>query len=144
MLFSFEGSENDCKKSGPKTPATVAYFSLDSLYNQDYYQISLMYGFNVPIEIQPINHPNQTYNALGDSCVATGCKNDLKAHCPATLASKDVQNQHVVACKSACKAFGIFNASCPNAKTYLHDMTSPNYCASHSVRFNVNFCLRQN
>ncbi|XP_017490463.1 PREDICTED: thaumatin-like protein 1, partial [Rhagoletis zephyria] len=118
-------ANNDCHRNGPTTPATVVYIALDSLHQQDYYQLSLADGFNVPVEVEPLNHPNNnigsnngSYNAIGGHCIPAGCKADLNQVCPPELAVKSKvggQESVVVGCRSPCQAFSTDQYCCTGA-----------------------------
>ncbi|KAI4338215.1 hypothetical protein L6164_016559 [Bauhinia variegata] len=77
------GSVNCTSPGSP--PATIAEFTLGPL---DFYDISLVDGFNLPIAVQ-------TFNGTGN-CSSAGCDGDLRQSCPSELALKD--GDKVTAC----------------------------------------------
>ncbi|CAD6261610.1 unnamed protein product [Miscanthus lutarioriparius] len=85
------GSALKCGSSGA-TPASLAEFTLASV---DYYDVSLVDGFNLPMVITPVNRQG--------NCSAAGCDGDLRLSCPSELAVK--ANGRTVACRSACDVF---------------------------------------
>ncbi|KAF7842585.1 thaumatin-like protein 1 [Senna tora] len=86
----------NCGGIGATLPATLAKFTLDSgRALQDYYDVSLIDGYNLPMMVEAKK------GSLG-SCMATGCMADLNQRCPSELRIDGGD-----ACKSvACDAFG--------------------------------------
>ncbi|KAL9252412.1 Pathogenesis-related thaumatin-like protein [Drosera capensis] len=124
------GTSLQCKASG-NPPATLAEFSLSVL---DFYDVSLVDGFNLPLVVTPID-------GVGN-CSVVGCDHDLRDSCPAELAQK--AGGKTVACRSACDVFGtdeycckgvygnpvlchatyyskLFKDACPTAYSYAYD-----------------------
>ncbi|KAH7846388.1 hypothetical protein Vadar_013438 [Vaccinium darrowii] len=89
------GGKLQCTGSGVP-PATLAEFTSGNTSNtKDFYDVSLVDGYNVGIGIQ-------TSGGTGD-CRYAGCIADLNKSCPPEL--QVINNGSVVACKSACAAF---------------------------------------
>nr|DAD24531.1 TPA_asm: hypothetical protein HUJ06_025995 [Nelumbo nucifera] len=85
------GNSLKCKASG-QTPASLAEFTLAAL---DFYDVSLVDGFNLPLVVTPVNgHGN---------CSVAGCDGDLRPNCPAELSVK--YGGKIIACRSACDVF---------------------------------------
>lgn len=106
----------------------------------DYYDVSLVDGFNVPISVEPVD-------GTGD-CKDTACSANLNTDCPDDLKVTGASNDTaVVGCKSACDAFEepiycctgdygspstcgpsnysqIFKKACPSAYSYAYDDAS--------------------
>jgi hypothetical protein len=94
-------------------PVNLAQFTFDGAGNQDFYDVSLVDGYNLLMRIVPIAETfKKTRNGKYD-CNAAGCHADLNAHCPNELAVK--YNGGTVACKSACEAFNIDEYCCRGA-----------------------------
>ncbi|CAH2042954.1 unnamed protein product [Thlaspi arvense] len=74
-------------------PVTLAEFTLGTGGGQDFYDVSLVDGYNLPVEVE----------AKGGSggCGSAGCVADLNRRCPSELKAANGD-----ACKSACEAFG--------------------------------------
>ncbi|KAM7266563.1 hypothetical protein ACFE04_004460 [Oxalis oulophora] len=145
------GGVLNCAGAGGNPPATLAEFTLDS--PMDFYDVSLVDGYNLPISISP-------RGGSGDQCKNIGCVSDLNRSCPVGL--QVVINGNVVACKSACMAFNtpeycctgafsnpntckptnysrLFKASCPTAYSYAYDdPTSTFTCAG--ADYLISFC----
>ncbi|CAL9173201.1 unnamed protein product, partial [Musa hybrid cultivar] len=146
------GSVLKCSASG-QTPATLAEFTLAPL---DFYDVSLVDGFNLPITVTPVN-------GQGGNCSSAGCDGDLRDNCPSELAVKF--DGKTVACRSACDVFNtdqyccrgvfgnsvicqptyyskIFKQACPGAYSYAYDdPTSIFTCVGGD--YIVSFCSKR-
>uniref|UniRef100_A0A453T8B2 Thaumatin-like protein n=2 Tax=Aegilops tauschii subsp. strangulata TaxID=200361 RepID=A0A453T8B2_AEGTS len=142
----------ECSGRGAAPPATLAEFTLASIGGDDFYDVSLVDGFNLPVLVAPAN----------GSCPTTDCPTDLNAQCPPEL--RVIVAGATVACRSACEAFGteayccngahgtpaacaptgysrLFKAACPRAYSYAYDdATSTFTCAGGSAGYGVVFC----
>lgn len=99
-----------CKGAGGIPPATLAEFTLDGADGKDFYDVSFVDGYNVPMTITPVGGAtpiagNQYW------CGSAGCGTDLNTNCPTALQQKDAGGQ-IVACKSACEAFNTDQYCC--------------------------------
>lgn len=151
-----------CGGAGGKPPATLAEFQIAGFGGKDFYDISLVDGYNLPMSVTPVagtfvpSDPNDPYD-----CGSPGCVADLNATCPVELQEKNAAGE-VVACLSACEKFGtdeycckganntpetcpptsysmIFKEACPRAYSYAYDDQSSTYtCLGGSYR--ITFC----
>ncbi|KAF1758890.1 hypothetical protein GCK72_015351 [Caenorhabditis remanei] len=136
-----ENSEQ-CNGAGGVPPASLAEFTLKPWGGQDFYDVSLIDGYNLPVQIEPRG---------GSGCKrAGGCVKDINSECPVALAVKG-HNGNVVACKSGCLeyntdqeccrgAYGtpdkchrsataqMFKDACPTAYTALFSCLNWRYC----------------
>ncbi|KAF5348841.1 hypothetical protein D9756_009713 [Leucocoprinus leucothites] len=124
-------------------PATVAEWTLSADQNQDFYDVSLVDGFNLPMRIT---------NNKG--CGTADCPADLNPSCPGALKGPTDPSGAVVGCRSACEAnldgnqsdsgnccsgshntaatcppsgvqfYDFFKGNCPNAYAYAFDESS--------------------
>ncbi|EKM57115.1 uncharacterized protein PHACADRAFT_254685 [Phanerochaete carnosa HHB-10118-sp] len=124
-------------------PATVAEFTLQGNGNLDYYDVSLVDGYNLPMRID---------NTQG--CGVASCPVDLGPNCPSPLIGPFDSTGFPVGCKSACEAnldgnqanspnccsgqydtaatcpssgvayYSYFKGNCPNAYAYAYDESS--------------------
>ncbi|XP_015688578.2 thaumatin-like protein 1b [Oryza brachyantha] len=151
----------DCAGNTAKPPATLAEFTLDGSGGMDFYDVSLVDGYNLPMLVTPQS------GASGGSCVPTGCMVDLNGRCPAELRvalPAAAAGGDGVACKSACEAFGsaqyccsggygspntcrpspysrFFKDACPRAYSYAYDdATSTFTCAGGDTSYDIVFC----
>ncbi|KAK4772241.1 hypothetical protein SAY86_014016 [Trapa natans] len=141
--------EVECNGAGATPPATLAEFTLGSSGSQDFYDVSLVDGYNLPIIVQGTGHSG--------SCETTGCVTDLNQKCPEELRAGGGSG-----CKSACEAFGrpeyccsgaynnpttcrpslysqIFKAACPKSYSYAYDDATSTFTCS-GADYTVTFC----
>ncbi|KAL1745475.1 thaumatin [Schizophyllum fasciatum] len=123
-------------------PATVAEWTLSGDGDADWYDVSLVDGFNIPVAVTP-----------SSECQEASCPADLNPDCPAELQQKGADGK-VVGCKSACFAnldgnqqdsanccsgshntaetcppdgvqfYDYFKSSCKNSYVYAYDESS--------------------
>ncbi|KAF2306255.1 hypothetical protein GH714_015992 [Hevea brasiliensis] len=101
-----------CSGDGAIPPATLAEFTLNGSYGLDFYDVSLVNGYNLPILIAP-------QGGTGGNCTITGCGVDLNNACPSELKVMDSENGESVACKSACDALKEPQYCCTGAYNIL-------------------------
>lgn len=140
------GGVLNCNGAGGIPPASLAEFTLSGAGGDDFYDVSFVDGFNVPMTITPIGGASPT---PGNPywCGTAGCGTDLNPNCPSALKEVDASGR-TVACKSACEEFGTdqyccrgafgtantcnpsswpvdyaayFKSACPNAYSYAYD-----------------------
>ncbi|GAB4847820.1 hypothetical protein Ancab_026882 [Ancistrocladus abbreviatus] len=146
------------KCSGPgQSPATLVEFTIAQQENAlDFYDVSLVTGFNVPVVVTPLRSKG--------NCSIAGCDTDLRNSCPSELAV--TAEGKTIACQSACDAFRtdeyccrgtygnpgsckstnystIFKAACPVAYSYaFDDPTSIKTCSASD--YVLAFCASRN
>ncbi|PPQ75613.1 hypothetical protein CVT26_001545 [Gymnopilus dilepis] len=104
-------------------PASLAEFTLSGSGNKDYYDVSLVDGYNLPIRID---------NNVG--CPVPKCAVDLGPNCPAPLKGPFDSTGFPVGCKSACIANLSGNpANSPNCCSGSYD--TPATCPSSGVAY---------
>lgn len=140
----------ECNGSGATPPATLSEFTLGAAPgDHDYYDVSLVDGFNVPMIIDA--------EGGSGSCLTTGCASDLNQHCP-----NELRVGAGDACNSACGVFGtpeyccsgpnaspdtctpsaysqIFKSSCPRAYSYAFDDATSTYTCV-GADYTITFC----
>ncbi|KAK9987802.1 hypothetical protein SO802_028041 [Lithocarpus litseifolius] len=125
-----------CAGGNAKPPATLAEFTLNGDGGLDFYDVSLVDGYNLPMLVVP-------QKGTSGGCGATGCLVDLNGACPTEL-KVVARGTGSVACRSACEAFGdprfccseayatpdtcgpslyslFFKHACPRAYSYAYD-----------------------
>jgi hypothetical protein len=136
-------------------PASLAEFLLKGAAGKDFYDVSFVDGYNLPISIAP-----NSGTANGYDCGAPACSS--LPNCPEELQDKDSKG-NVIGCKSACAAFGsdeycctggnsvrgncdankyslqVKNA-CPDVYTYAYDDSTSMYACSPGSGYTVTFC----
>ncbi|XP_062227238.1 pathogenesis-related thaumatin-like protein 3.5 [Phragmites australis] len=146
------GTKLKCGASG-EPPASLAEFTLAA---RDFYDVSLVDGFNLPMVVKPVNGEG--------NCSAAGCDGDLRENCPSELAVK--VNGRTVACRSACDVFDTdqyccrgqfgnpstchptfyskkFKAVCPTAYSYAYDDPTSIFTCSNAD-YIITFCSNRN
>jgi len=141
-------------------PATLAEFTLNS-NGQDFYDVSLVDGFNLPLNI-----------TSDKGCPIAGCSADLNANCPANLKGPTNSAGGVVGCKSDCLVdpnptdspsccsgthntaatcppsgvpdYSYFKTGCPDSYVYAYDESSGTAlwtCSSADLpNYTITFC----
>jgi hypothetical protein len=85
-----------CNGATGAASATLAEFTLGGGSSADFYDVSLVDAFNVPIIIAPQG---------GAGCATAGCAANLAPGCPGELQDVDSTGS-IVACLSSCAKFG--------------------------------------
>ncbi|CAO3650465.1 unnamed protein product [Mucor hiemalis] len=93
-----------CGTPGAANPATLAEFFFNGFGGKDYYDISLVDGYNLAMSIAP----NGGTTPSGYSCGTPKCS---IASCPSEYAFKDATG-NVVSCLSACSKTGSAQDCC--------------------------------
>ncbi|KAL6521170.1 hypothetical protein OROGR_017739 [Orobanche gracilis] len=142
----------ECNGAGAVPPATLVEFTLAGDGGKDFYDVSLVDGFNLPVSVSP-DRPD---------CQATACPADINNGCPEELAIKDTKGG-IIGCKSACVAFSqpqycctgaystpdtckptnyskMFKRSCPEAYSYAYDDTSSTFTCPTGGNYLITFC----
>ncbi|KAK2630699.1 hypothetical protein QOZ80_UnG0728670 [Eleusine coracana subsp. coracana] len=118
-----------CNGGGAAPPATLAEFTLDGSGGMDFFDVSLVDGYNLPMLIVPqvaaggVAGINSNGSAGAGKCMATGCLVDLNGACPADLrvtmpastTAGGTGGSGAVACRSACEAFNTPQYCCSGA-----------------------------
>lgn len=101
----------NCGPVGGVPPVTIAEFTTGGGGGQTFYDVSVVDGFNFPIQIVPDRSTigempsNQSPNTEKYYCGTSGCTSNLNKSCPVPLQVVSENTGEVVACKSACAAF---------------------------------------
>ncbi|KAJ0085521.1 hypothetical protein Patl1_09532 [Pistacia atlantica] len=150
----------ECSGSGAAPPATLAEFKLDGYGGLDYYDVSLVDGYNLPMLVVP-------QGGSGQNCSTTGCVVDLNGACPSELKVMSEDGKDGVACKSACEAFQqpqyccngaystpdtckpssysqIFKNACPHAYSYAYDDKTSTFTCASGPDYTITFCPTPN
>ncbi|VFQ82982.1 unnamed protein product [Cuscuta campestris] len=146
-----------CAGGGAIPPATLAEFTLNGDQGLDFYDVSLVDGYNLPMLIV-------AKGGKSGGCAATGCLVDLNRACPAALrvARGKGRGSECVACKSACLAFNdpvyccseayatpdtchpsayslYFKHACPRSYSYAYDDKTSTFTCS-GADYLIMFC----
>ncbi|KAK3039176.1 hypothetical protein RJ639_026709 [Escallonia herrerae] len=146
------GTSLKCTASG-EPPASLAEFTLAS---PDFYDVSLVDGFNLPMSVKAVNGRG--------NCSTAGCDGDLRQNCPRELQRR--ANGKVVACRSACDVFDtdeyccrgvhgnsatcqptyyskLFKEACPTSYSYAYDDPTSIFTCS-GPDYIITFCVSRN
>ncbi|KAJ8092085.1 hypothetical protein PM082_024325 [Marasmius tenuissimus] len=141
-------------------PTTTAEFTLGTSLGGDFYDVSMVDGFNLPMQI--------TNNK---KCPVASCPVDLNSSCPTQLRGATAKDGSNTSCKSSCLAnldgkqtdspnccsgssntpdsctqagvqfFDYFKGRCPNAYAYAYDETALTTCeGGEDIEYTVTFC----
>ncbi|KAI3474616.1 hypothetical protein Pfo_029785 [Paulownia fortunei] len=142
----------ECNGAGAIPPASLVEFTLAGANGRDFYDISLVDGFNLPVSVRPV----------GANCATTTCPADINRGCPNELAIR-APNGAAIGCKSACVAFNqpqycctgaynnpatckptnysqIFKRQCPQAYSYAYDDKSSTFTCPTGANYLITFC----
>ncbi|KAL2541797.1 Pathogenesis-related thaumatin superfamily protein [Abeliophyllum distichum] len=89
----------ECVGNGAAPPATLAEFIPDGDVDMDFYDVSLVDGYNVSMLVVP-------QGGSGASCTTKGCVSGMNDACPSDLPDEELRWRRCSPCKSACLAFG--------------------------------------
>ncbi|KAL5711276.1 hypothetical protein ACHQM5_021750 [Ranunculus cassubicifolius] len=147
-------SKVGCNGAGAIPPATLLEFTLGGASDLDFYDVSLVDGYNLPASITP-------QGKLG--CPSTSCAGDVNKVCPPEMSVKGDMNSSVIACKSACEAFKdplyccakpydtpqtcppsnyskILKETCPQAYSYAYDDKTSTFTCAMGGDYLITFC----
>ncbi|XP_054824750.1 pathogenesis-related thaumatin-like protein 3.5 [Prosopis cineraria] len=116
------GGKLECKGNGAAPPASLFEITLGGGTDQDFYDVSLVDGYNLPMLAVPAG----VYGA--SACNSTGCISNLNRGCPREL---QVKSGGVVGCESTCEAFGSDQYCCRGQHA------NPTTC--HASYYSANF-----
>ncbi|XP_051124356.1 thaumatin-like protein 1b [Andrographis paniculata] len=148
----------ECAGGNAAPPATLAEFTLDGDAGKDFYDVSLVDGYNLPMLVVP-------QGGSGVNCTNTGCLADLNGACPSELRVMSATGEGV-ACKSACEAFRedqfccsgaygtpdackpsqysqMFKSACPHAYSYAYDDGTSTFTCT-GADYTITFCPAPN
>ncbi|CAN4109837.1 unnamed protein product [Withania somnifera] len=154
----------ECSGGGAAPPATLVEFTLNGAGGLDFYDVSLVDGYNLPMLVSPQGGTGVR------NCSTTGCVGDLNGACPNELkkmmnsrsSSSGGSNSECVGCKSACEAFGnpryccsgsyatpdtckptdyseFFKSACPRSYSYAYDDGTSTFTCG-SADYVITFC----
>jgi hypothetical protein len=145
-----------CNGATGAASATLAEFTLGGWSSPDYYDVSLVDAFNVPITITPQG---------GAGCDTVGCSANLNPGCPSELQDVDFSG-NIVACLSSCSKFGAdqycctgsfdspsvcnpaawpvnsasyFKSACPDAYSYAFDPVTSTFACQGASGYVITF-----
>lgn len=123
-------------------PNTLAEYALNQFNNLDFYDISLVDGFNVPMDFSPLS---------GIRCRGIRCAADITGQCPNELRAPGGCNNPCTVFKTDqyCCNSGkcvptnfskFFKQRCPNAYSYPKDDQTSTFTCPGGTNYKVTFC----
>uniref|UniRef100_A0ACD5ZSX0 Uncharacterized protein n=1 Tax=Avena sativa TaxID=4498 RepID=A0ACD5ZSX0_AVESA len=133
-----------CRVSGQQ-PATLAEYTLGKGGAKDFFDLSVIDGFNVPMSFQPVG---------GAACRGASCAADITKQCPQEL-------KVAGGCASACGKFGgdtyccrgqftdkcpptnyskFFKGKCPDAYSYAKDDQTSTFTCPVGTNYQIVLC----
>ncbi|GLT25754.1 hypothetical protein SLA2020_008630 [Shorea laevis] len=142
-------------KEEPHRSVTLAEFTIAKTRGKDFFDVSLVDGYNVPLSITP-------QGGSGGNCATTSCAANINADCPSNLAVKG-SNGSSIGCKSACDGYKLpqycctgpynssstckptnysmfFESQCPQAYSYAFDDISSRHSCCGGPNYLITFC----
>ncbi|KAJ4950580.1 hypothetical protein NE237_027412 [Protea cynaroides] len=146
-------SDISCNGAGGIPPASLVEFTLATNGGLDFYDVSLVDGFNLSISVTP--------DGGNSNCQSTSCPANVNSVCPPELSVKGSSGE-TIACKSACEVFSdpkycctgpygspsacqpttysmIFKNACPQAYSYAYDDKTSTFTCS-GANYLITFC----
>ncbi|XP_027342986.1 thaumatin-like protein 1 [Abrus precatorius] len=143
-----------CNGAGGTPPVSLVEFTLAANRGLDFYDVSLVDGFNLPVKVTPQGGLK--------GCNTSSCPFDVNTICPSNFAIKGSDGS-VIACKSACLALNqpqycctgpfaspdkclpthysiMFKNQCPQAYSYAYDDKSSTFTCSGGANYSITFC----
>ncbi|GAA0180855.1 transmembrane signal receptor [Lithospermum erythrorhizon] len=133
----------ECSSRGSIPPTTMAEFAINAANNVDYYDVSVVDGYNLPMAVVPLG---------GTNCTTIMCSISLNDTCPSELKVMSSDGD-VVACNNACLQLkqrkfcdnptlysGVFKKACPTAYSYALDDSTSTYTCAAGVNYAITFC----
>nr|GEZ63674.1 hypothetical protein [Tanacetum cinerariifolium] len=147
----FGSGQVTCNGAGAKPPATLAEFTIGGSGGKDFYDVSLVDGFNLPVSIVP-----------NGGCARADCPVDINARCPSQFALRNRAGA-AIGCRSAREQFGtprycctganntpstcpltnysrFFKNLCPKAYSYAYDDLSSTFTCNTGANYVITFC----
>lgn len=141
----------ECSGNGGASPVTLVEFA--SRNGLDFFDVSLVDGFNLPLLVVPSRQ----------NCTSTGCVADLNESCPSELRVTTSTEGKTAGCRSACQVTGLsmfcctgenatpatcksslysqfFKNACPQAYSYAYDDDTNTTFTCASTDYQVTFC----
>jgi hypothetical protein len=143
-----------CNGNSAVPPASLAEIDIAANGEQDFYDVSLVDGFNLPVTVAP--------QGGSGPCKSSSCPINLNSACPAELQVK-ASDGSVIGCKTACIAFNqpqycctgnystpetcpptnyskFFKDQCPQAYSNAYDDQTSLFTCSGAPDYNITFC----
>ncbi|CAH1134042.1 unnamed protein product [Ceutorhynchus assimilis] len=155
------GNKLECNGAGGVPPVTLVEITLKGWGGLDYYDVSLVDGFNIRAFIEPVGGRSRAGGHY--TCKRINCLADVNGKCPEVLKIK--HNGMTIACNSACNKFNtdqyccrgaynkpetcksstwpvnypaFFKGQCPDAYSYAYDDHKSTFTC-HASHYRIQF-----
>ena len=122
-------------------PNTLAEFALNQYNDMDFYDISLVEGFNVPIKFSPNSSSGRALNCTAD--INGQCPNELKAEGGCNNPCTVFKSNEYCCYSGSCEATDyskFFKERCPDAYSYPKDDATSTFACRGGTNYTVVFC----
>ncbi|KAL1545790.1 thaumatin-like protein 1 [Salvia divinorum] len=123
----------ECNGAGGTPPATLVEFTLAGDQGKDFYDVSLVDGFNLPVKVTP----------AGGNCPTTSCPVDINNNgCPKELVPQYCCTG-AYSTPATCTPTSysqIFKSRCPQAYSYAYDDKTSTFTCSTGNNYLIRFC----
>ncbi|XP_043477873.1 pathogenesis-related protein 5-like [Leptopilina heterotoma] len=126
------GNRIQCNGAAGAPPLTLADITFSGGAGRDFYEITLVNGYNIGMTLVPVGGI-RPFAAGRFDCKAAGCKSDLNTRCPNELAVKS--GRTTIACKSACAALNTDQYCCRGAFNSARTCRSRNWPKNYAAIF---------
>ncbi|XP_031249752.1 thaumatin-like protein 1a [Pistacia vera] len=120
-----------CNGKSGATPASLVEITFQADDGQDYYNLSLVDGFNLPVSVAP-------QGGSGTRCTQATCSNNVNAACPENLRLTG-SDGNVIGCKNTLDNATFFKSQCPEAYSYPQDDQVVRACTA-GANYAITFC----
>ncbi|KAE8098384.1 hypothetical protein FH972_016453 [Carpinus fangiana] len=150
----YGSSQVSCNGKSAIPPTSLVEFDIALIDGQDFYDVSLVDGFNLPVSVTP--------QGGSGPCKSSSCPVDLNPTCPTDLQVK-ASDGSVIGCKTACIAFNqpqhcctgnysspetcpptsysqFFKERCPQAYSNAYDDQPGLFTCSGGPDYKIVFC----
>jgi hypothetical protein len=156
------GGVLNCNGAGGQPNVSLAEFTLGDGTSPDFYDVSFVDAFNIPISVAPVGG---TTGSNPYQCTTAGCTANLNPGCPSALQEVD-SSGNIIACLSACSEFGTpqycctgaygspsacnpsswpvdyaayFKSACPGAYSYAYDDPTSTFTCQGATGYVITF-----
>lgn len=129
----FCGNNVECNGNGGQPPVSLIEFTMHANGGQDYYDMSLVGGYNLPVFAEPVQGTINKVGGQYDCERAGGCFQDLLQTAPDVL--KNYKHNDVVSVDSACLKFNTDQYCCRGAYGNSQTCNPENWPVNYAAYF---------
>ncbi|KNA09454.1 hypothetical protein SOVF_153320, partial [Spinacia oleracea] len=137
----------NCRDMPYIPPVTLIELTTSSETKQDFYDVSAVHGYNIPVAVSPQSGGS---GSGGGYCTVIGCVFNYNDDCPEKL--RVIKNQNIIGCRNPCDVLDtnecngnsssfIFKKACPRAYSdTLDDVAATFVCSNNKTSYTISFC----